>query len=106
MSSTDRATQSAFYNHPWSLAIVVDPKSQQAGWFCGEECLPLDNTHVFVYQESQAGRLPEPAAKETISPEEKAYWQHRLERLKWLLPVGAMFLSLFIGLWYLSRDRV
>jgi len=51
MSGTDRATQKAFYNHPWNLAVVVDPIAHKTGWFCGADCEVLDQLHVISYTE-------------------------------------------------------
>lgn len=37
LSSTDRATQRAFFSNPWSIALVVDPVARTQGWFLGPQ---------------------------------------------------------------------
>lgn len=81
MSSTDRETQKAFFNHPWSLATVVDPIAKITGWFFDEKCHKLDRTQVISY----------------VRPKDKEYYKesresYNLEKLNWLLP----FLGFFI----------
>jgi proteasome lid subunit RPN8/RPN11 len=44
-SSTDRATQAAFFNHPYSVGWVIDPFAQaahqQQAFFLGPQSIPL-----------------------------------------------------------------
>jgi proteasome lid subunit RPN8/RPN11 len=46
-SGTDRATQRAFFNQPYSLGWVVDPIRQEEAWFVGAASTALDPRHVF-----------------------------------------------------------
>ncbi len=41
MSGTDRRTQKSFFSRPWQVSLVVDPKSEEFGFFAGE-----DSEHV------------------------------------------------------------
>lgn len=98
MSGIDRATQRAFYNHPWSLAVVVDPVARQTGWFAGPDCLALNEQHVVPYE--IPARLPAPAK----SALEQEYWgQQTLRKLRWLLPFGLLALSAIFWWWYARR---
>jgi len=40
-SGTDRRTQAAFFNHPFSLGWVIDPLHREEAWFAGGESEPL-----------------------------------------------------------------
>ena len=40
-SDTDRRTQRAFFNNPYSVGWVVDPTTGDEALFLGAECLPL-----------------------------------------------------------------
>ena len=104
MSATDRATQAAFFNHPWSLAVVVDPVVFLSGWFAGAECLPLSRLCVFPYEAPSEPSLPK-AAQELSDLEEEYWLQHSLDRLKWLLPFSMLALSLLIFVWWYGKSR-
>lgn len=43
-SGTDRRTQAAFFNHPFSLGWVIDPLRREEAWFSGaqSESLPVE----------------------------------------------------------------
>ena len=107
MSGIDRSTQKAFYNHPWSLAIVVDPIALKTGWFNGGDCEPMDRRHVITYAEPLTIEPAVTKPETAISPEEIEYIKrYSFENLKWLLPVGLLMVSLLVGVWYLSKDRI
>ena len=40
-SGTDRATQRAFFNRPYSVGLVVDPVRGEEAWFVGPASTPL-----------------------------------------------------------------
>ena len=90
MSATDAATQRAFFNQPWHLALVVDPLAQASGWFCGAECAPLQRLQVLAYPQeiasSQQSQLPESG------------WS-------WLLPLATLFLAGIVMGWLLLGSR-
>lgn len=90
MSGTDAATQRAFFNQPWHLALVVDPLARASGWFYGADSEPLQRLQVIVYpQESTVqgqSHPPEPG------------WS-------WLLPLAAVFLFGIIFGWLLLDAR-
>lgn len=50
MSGTDRASQRSFYNHPWSVALVVDPVRDEQAWFLGPDCQPIEPDRVVEYR--------------------------------------------------------
>lgn len=108
MSSIDRATQKAFYNHPWSIAVVVDPPAQKTGWFAGKECLPLNGASVMEFEPpSRVEPLTVPETVETraaIEVEEAS--RGKLQARSWLLPAVLLLLSVAFGIWYLARNRV
>lgn len=88
MSATDRATQRAFYGHPWSLALVVDPVARQSGWFLGPDCRRLGSGEVVVY-EPQGTRLP----PDPTFP----------QFLRWFLPVVLAGTVLLGGFWLVRK---
>jgi proteasome lid subunit RPN8/RPN11 len=45
-SGTDRATQRAFFNHPYSVGLVVDPWRNEDAWFLGPEAASLTRQSV------------------------------------------------------------
>lgn len=90
MSATDAATQRAFFNQPWHLALVVDPLAHTSGWFCGAECAPLQRPQVRVYPQENAGRQPGPKAE--------AGWG-------WLLPLAALILAGIVFGWLLLGSK-
>jgi proteasome lid subunit RPN8/RPN11 len=45
-SGTDRKTQRAFFNHPHSLGLVVDPVRQQERWFMGADSAELAPSQI------------------------------------------------------------
>ncbi len=80
MSGTDQATQRAFYPHPWSVAVVVDPVAERAGWFYSADCLRLERNCVLPYDERQEGEIGlGKAGAERL----RQAWL----RLVWLLPL-------------------
>lgn len=103
MSATDQATQRAFYHHPWSLAVVVDPRSQRTGWFAGPESLPLATGEVTAYQ--QPGQAPEP-----VGQPEKLAWEIETgyevpSGYRWLLPAAAVVLIFASSYYFLRHIR-
>lgn len=98
MSGTDRATQRAFYNHSWSVAVVVDPVKQNTGWFSGPDCDVMDVHHVIAFRDvlKETGRekVHEPLP---IGPDLHTY--------RWLLPIG-MFLIFFLTWMVIRRFRI
>jgi hypothetical protein len=106
MSGTDRSTQNAFFNHPWNVAVVVDPIAHNTGWFAGSACERLDNRHVFSYEKPTAIEADMPRTTEPISPLEMEYRQrYSYENLRWLLPMGLFLISAVVGIWYFGKDR-
>ena len=106
MSGTDRSTQKAFYNHPWSLAVVVDSIALKTGWFRGSDCEPMDRRHVISYAEPLAIELAVSKPEAAISPEEYEHIKrYSFENLKWLLPIGLLMLSILVGVWYFGKNR-
>lgn len=108
MSSTDRATQKAFWNRAWNLAIVVDPVAQKTGWFAGEECSPLDSDQVVTYEDLATQQTP---AAEVAEVTTRAEGDDRntpsSSQFLWLLPfVGMTTLALTVGaIWFLRNGR-
>ena len=47
-SGTDRATQSAFFNHPYALGLVIDPVRKERKCFFSGVSQELDNTAIAV----------------------------------------------------------
>ena len=47
-SGTDRATQSAFFNHPYALGLVIDPIRKERKCFFGGASQELDNAAIAV----------------------------------------------------------
>lgn len=92
MSGTDVATQRAFYNQPWHLALVVDPLAQASAWFCGPDCIPLRPGQVIVYADGGAGEAEGPAA--APAPRRASAW-------RWLLPLAGVLL-----LWAVIRRKI
>jgi proteasome lid subunit RPN8/RPN11 len=106
MSATDQATQAAFYHHPWSLAVVVDPLAHKTGWFAGAECLSLDQQHIIPYEAPSVGRSP--VAEEAGAPSalKEEYWfRQGLKKLRWLLPFGMLLLGLVIFTWWITIGK-
>lgn len=90
MSGTDQASHRAFYNQPWSLALVVDPVAGKAGWFRGTECTRLQPGQVVIY------KVHEPVARE-----------EPFKKLRWFLPLALFGLAALVGYWLLiTRDRL
>lgn len=105
MSSTDAATQRAFYSQDWSLALVVDPIRQKAGWFSGPECQPMLKEQFVIYRE----RPVEPPSR-PAQPVEQAVvveqWRQRLyQDLSWFLPMACLVLAVLLGAWFFFRPR-
>jgi proteasome lid subunit RPN8/RPN11 len=96
LSATDQATQRAFYQRPWNVALVVDPTVRQSGWFAGLAGARLSRGQVLIYGEraaSPAGRAPgeRETARRGLFPD-----------LAWFLPLGLFALALLLsGLWWL-----
>lgn len=88
MSATDAATQRAFYNQPWHLALVVDPLLHASAWFYGPACTRLRRSQVSVYsaQPQMETQLPDEGA---AGAWEKTYrrGQSWFENMNWLLPI-------------------
>ena len=41
-SGTDRNTQRSFFNHPYSVGLVIDPLRDEKAWFVGPDSVQLD----------------------------------------------------------------
>ncbi len=100
MSGTDRATQKAFFNHPWNLAVVVDPLQRQTGWFSGEDCLDMNRSQVIAFQ---PGKL---AAQPATGWETEYQAGQRRKDWSWLLPVGMLALAFLLSLAWLWRQKL
>jgi proteasome lid subunit RPN8/RPN11 len=102
MSTTDQATQAAFFNHPWNFAVVVDPISRKTGWFAGASCLPMSAECVITYD-----LTARQGARQAATAEERIYLEcSGLGRLSWLLPFFAILaLGAVAGAWLLLRER-
>jgi proteasome lid subunit RPN8/RPN11 len=48
-SNTDRASQKAFFTHPWSIGIVIDPVNEDFGCFVGPKSTQIPNTSLVCY---------------------------------------------------------
>lgn len=53
-SSTDEATQAAFFSHDYSLGWVIDPIRQQEAWFRGRHSLRINPADCFTLQHGEA----------------------------------------------------
>jgi proteasome lid subunit RPN8/RPN11 len=93
MSDTDRATQRAFFSHPWNVAVVSDPLLLETGWFAGPECLPLGSKQVIQF-EKVAGKASPP---EREAGGERPAW-------RWLLPFGIALLGALALAWRYSKN--
>lgn len=40
LSPTDMITQQSAFAHPWQIALVIDPQSEEIGFFTGEMGIP------------------------------------------------------------------
>lgn len=49
MSGTDKRTQRLYFGNPWNIAIVIDPRAKEHGFFYGRDASPL--TSVFGFDE-------------------------------------------------------
>lgn len=47
MSGTDKRTQSLFFNQPWHVAIVIDPRTRTTGVFYGPDAIHLQPFYLF-----------------------------------------------------------
>lgn len=99
MSGTDRATQSAFYAHPWNIAVVVDPLNRRSGWFLGADCQPLDGAQVIVYEDLRLEEEPLEVTVEDLPA-------RRAPAYRWLLPLGLLLLIAGLAAWFLNRGRI
>jgi proteasome lid subunit RPN8/RPN11 len=88
-SGTDRATHRSFFNQPWSVALVVDPVRDEAGWFIGSD---FSTGMDIVYYRGE----PIPI---TIGKDE-AYV------IRILTSLGLMSLAAWIGYWFFMRKLV
>jgi len=103
MSGTDRATQQAFYNHPWNLAVVVDPIARRTGWFAGPDCTPVDRKAVVPYIAIAPAQARE---CEVLLPSTGVPKGRLPLELDWLLPpVGLALAALAAAVWLLRRGR-
>jgi hypothetical protein len=102
MSGADRATQKAFFNHPWNLAVVVDPLQRQTGWFSGADCLEMNRSQVIAFK---SGRAKEPTT-EPPGWEQEYQANQRRKDWNWLLPVGMLALAFVLSLAWLWRQRL
>lgn len=96
MSGTDQATQRAFYNHPWSVAVVADPVVERTGWFHGADCRQLERACVLPFVET-----PEREDEEHFAGQDEL--RRKWLRLLWLLPLAMALVMLMVGV--LWRDE-
>jgi proteasome lid subunit RPN8/RPN11 len=68
-SATDRASQEAFFHHPWNIGLVIDPVSNEIGAFVGRNSARCDN--CLVYYDSPARQMPAPP---TLPPSRRQRW--------------------------------
>lgn len=95
MSGTDRATQNAFFNHPWSLAIVIDPIAKKTGWFSGTTCDEMFSEQVIIYQ-----------TQKEVDKEVYQIENHDIRKLRWLLPfVSIAFLVVISTIWMVRKKK-
>lgn len=47
-SSTDRSTQSKFFNHKYSIGLVIDPIREQESCFIGSDSKELPKSHIIT----------------------------------------------------------
>jgi proteasome lid subunit RPN8/RPN11 len=102
MSATDSATQRAFYNRPWHLALVVDPLARRSGWFCGPDCAPLGQNQLMLYAGPGARRVAKAAGEAPASTGP----QQPVQDWRWLLPLAAFFLAGVVAGWIWMGNRL
>jgi proteasome lid subunit RPN8/RPN11 len=104
MSGTDRASQRAFYRHPWSLALVVDPRSSEQGWFSGPECHRLGPGMTIVYD---SRRRPADSADGLVEADSVPIERSpaKVADMVWLMPIMLLGTALAVQLWYLGQRR-
>jgi len=100
MSETDRATQRAFYYHPWNLAVVADPLVHKTGWFIGPDCHPASAGQVPPYN-VPAGKSP------SLTQLEREYRQKQ-DGPGWrrLLPFAFLLLGMTCLAWWIGKNRM
>jgi proteasome lid subunit RPN8/RPN11 len=54
-SDTDRRTQAAFFNHPFSVGWVIDPFANEEAWFLGADAESIPPTRVLRQRRAPAG---------------------------------------------------
>jgi len=102
MSSTDRASQRAFYNRPWSLALVVDPVTRQTAWFAGGRSRSLHPRHVVEYEPRD---LLSGAPHQSPNLKEYSAEMPGVPAWHWLLPIGMLVAASALGGWLVTRSR-
>ncbi len=108
MSSTDRATQRAFFNNEWNVAIVVDPVRQDTGWFCGPLCQRLGRDQIVLFEkQAELGGIKGEDEKLVTKPRQLStrYSMYSLRQLRWLLPSGFLIIMFALFLWLYWKDR-
>ncbi len=110
MSGTDRATQRAFYHHPWNVAIVADPIARSTGWFIGPDCISATDRQVIPFR---TAIRPKPATSQDdagvdrwVQQEYEAYEQRNRPDWRWLLPFGLIAAGAFGLAWIVMRNRM
>jgi proteasome lid subunit RPN8/RPN11 len=104
MSGTDRATQAAFFDHAWNIAIVVDPIAHTNGWFSGKDCAPMGHSHVIPYELPIKAKPVDISLEAPTKPMDELYRKSYLRRLGWLLPfVAVLIIAGVAGIWLLNK---
>jgi len=102
MSETDRATQQAFFHHPWNVAVVSDPAALETGWFAGAGCQPLKAGQVIVFD--AGGEAVRTETAEPAVPGGEPGRRREVAGGGWLLPFSLLPLGLLLlGLFALAR---
>jgi proteasome lid subunit RPN8/RPN11 len=55
LSSYDLFLHNHFFPHPWQVALVIEPHSNQAGFFIRDQAGDLDGRHYFGFHELAGG---------------------------------------------------
>lgn len=74
-SATDRASQEAFFHHPWNVGLVIDPISDDIGVFVGRSCMRGDDCMVPYSRVSNAHFDPSLALAPSL----------RVDRRRWAM---------------------
>jgi proteasome lid subunit RPN8/RPN11 len=58
LSGTDLRTQALFFSHPWQVAVVMDPRRNEIGFFHGREGARVGRVLTFVARKTAAWEAP------------------------------------------------